>query len=162
MVVATLLCGLLFTTYDVGGVTYDGKELNLAAVPGDIPSDVNKILLTKNSLTALEANQFTSFSYLTDVQLDNNIIATIDAAAFCNNKISTIELTKNNIVAFPDLSCIGDFLKKLYLESNAITNLTQDQVTSVQYIQEIKYNILLLCTYDPVIVTYIYCIYLYI
>ena len=33
---------------------------------------------------------------------------------------------------------------------------------SMQYIQEIKYNILLLCTYDPVIVTYIYCIYLYI
>ena len=102
---------------------YVATDQNLTLVPNDISLSEIVIDLGKNDLTSLGPYEFSSYVNLTELILQENMIAAINETAFSSTILSKLDLVRNKITDFPDLSSISPTLTTLILNYNPIETI---------------------------------------
>ena len=105
---------------------YSYYNQGLKAVP-NIPTDATSINLNGNKLSSLGANAFSAYTSLRALFLEDNEITTIDATAFSSTVISTLDLDRNKLIEFPNLTAISGTLTYLYISTNNFTTMPSDR-----------------------------------
>ena len=105
--------------------TVHRKYEGLTQVPTDIPTDVTRLYLGYNDITALGDCEFCPYTQLLELHLYNNLISVISSSAFQNNTVlEHLALGSNQLVVVPDLHFIAETLRELRLADNQITSIS--------------------------------------
>ena len=106
-----------------GFAVYNGDDQGHTTIPGDISVTETVINLIKNSITSLGPNEFSEYTSLEDLRLNDNDITTIDPSAFSGTQLKILYLERNKLAEFPDLSVVSGTLEELGLTKNPITTV---------------------------------------
>ena len=93
------------------------------SIPTDIPTDASFINLNDNQLPSLGANEFSAYTSLARLYLEDNEIRTIDATALSSTVIILLRLARNKLIEFPDLRAISGTLQILDISKNDFTTM---------------------------------------
>ncbi|ELT89473.1 hypothetical protein CAPTEDRAFT_202725 [Capitella teleta] len=115
-----LFCVLLFSSPWQQTHCVNLSNGNLTFVPLDIPRYESGIDLSYNSITTVEAGDFSGFDALDEIDLRYNSITAIDNQAFVNSTIGIVRLGHNQFEEFPYFQ--QDTVKEIYIEYNNIMN----------------------------------------
>ena len=96
------------------------NDMELSAVPNDIPANVSKLYLKNNKITALHDCEFCQHTELEKLVISHNNISAISSSAFSNTVIEDLSLHHNQLTVVPDLTVIRDTLTFLNIAYNQI------------------------------------------
>jgi hypothetical protein len=91
----------------------------LTSIPPDIPSDTQELSLRNNSIATVPDNVFADLSQLAQLDLAVNKINYLSPSAFAGTKLTKLDMSYNNLLAFPNLTVIGQSLVVLNFANNA-------------------------------------------
>lgn len=107
-------------------------------VPHDILlENETKIDLSLNLIPSLGEDEFSQYTLLTVLLLQNNIIRTISKSSFNGTRLKTLNLNNNYLSEFPDLSCLSK-LFKLYINNNNISAISVDRLNALQKVKDLQ------------------------
>ncbi len=110
---------------------YTNNKANLVSVPADIPTNSNDIYLEHNIIDHLDDNIFSNYTELRKLALYDNKLSSVNQKAFEGlSKIYLLNLSKNLLTTFPNLTVISGSLTCLYLHENDIKNALIKNMTS--------------------------------
>ncbi|CAG2244848.1 unnamed protein product [Mytilus edulis] len=102
-IISIYLCKTVFSkcniTLDIlGHKEANCKDQGLTTVPINLARDINKLDLSYNKLTRLDANIFLRYKYLEQLMLDNNAISLLHKKAFNGlSLLSYLSMSNNNL-----------------------------------------------------------------
>ncbi len=99
---------------------YTANGRNLTSVPSDLLSNVTHVELKMNRITEVGNNSLSGLANLEKLYMGKNQLASIYPEAFCGTVLRIIGLTYNNFSTVPELRCLNDTLKTLYLSWNKL------------------------------------------
>ena len=88
----------------------------------------------------LGGSLFRQFSSLANVQLMRNNLTSVGAEVFCDTALRTLDIQYNSLRAIPDLSCVRDTLKTLYLRNNSICSFKNSDFSAFTNLQVLGVN----------------------
>ena len=138
MDIIKVLSGFCCLMSVISGSSYNATNQHLDKVPNDVPSNVTKLILSRNLIQTIGSAQFTPFLRLKSIILDNNRISNVSKGAFCNNATTEIDLSRNKIGQFPDFACVGDVLELLDLSGNDLIELTEENFADLSVLEKLS------------------------
>ncbi|XP_030613092.1 toll-like receptor 13 [Archocentrus centrarchus] len=105
----------------------------LSAVPGDIPSTVTGLDLSKNKISTIHASDFRDLVNLTQLDVSSNSISQIDSGAFTRLiSLQKLNLNNNNLVALGENVFDGlSHLIELRINRNRIKQVASTSFKSI-------------------------------
>ena len=111
---------------------YTKTDQGLTLPPNDISNAETYIDLSSNAFVAVGATVYSQFTALQTLKLSNNLISSVDPAAFSGTVIAYLHLSNNRLLTLPDFRILNQTLTNIYLDSNV--NL-QDSPSDSQYLE---------------------------
>ena len=79
------------------------------------------IKLARNWLSEVKVGAVSTLPRMTTLLLAHNVLANIEYNAFCGTQLEIINLSNNSLTSIPNLTCIGNTLKKILINKNQLS-----------------------------------------
>ena len=112
------------------------QNSNLTLVPHElIPNTEVLIDLKGNIITSLATGEFSNYSDLATLYLQENNITFVADDAFDGTSLTNLDLSKNSITTFPNLMSIAGGLVKFKMATNSITKVNQTILSELKHLE---------------------------
>ncbi|XP_036355777.1 leucine-rich repeat-containing protein 4C isoform X5 [Octopus sinensis] len=117
----------------------DCVHRNLPSIPQPIPTNVEYLTLTWNSISTIKEGAFTGLSNLKELSLFKNKISTIKEGAFTGlSNLKELSLFENKFSTIKEGTFTGlSNLKYLYLGSNSIPTINEGAFTGLSNLKQL-------------------------
>ncbi|XP_051958232.1 leucine-rich repeat-containing protein 20 isoform X1 [Xyrauchen texanus] len=123
-------------TMEDGRDSLDLSDCGLVSFPDGVfkmlrscTENIHKISLANNQLKSLSHKFFRTFTQLTELDLQGNVLTTLPEAVGEMQHLIRINLSKNRLSVFPDRLMDVSSLEDISVEGNQITELPMDKLS---------------------------------
>ncbi len=115
------------------------RENQLTVVPDVtcLEQTLTDLTLTRNQIIRIPAGRLNPLRKLDLLRLNENNLTDIADGSLCETAIGVLNLADNRITSFPEVACIGNSLRKLFLQNNHICVICKEHVqnlTAIEYL----------------------------
>ncbi|XP_051529609.1 leucine-rich repeat-containing protein 20 [Myxocyprinus asiaticus] len=128
----------IIATMDEGRDSLDLSDCGLISFPDGVfkmmrscTYNIHKISLANNQLKALSNKFFLTFTQLTELDLQGNLLTTLPEAVGDMQHLIRINLSKNRLSVFPDRLMDVSSLEDISVEGNQITELPMEKLSAM-------------------------------
>ena len=115
---------LVFTIYKFANAATNYTNQGLDKIPVGIPTHTSILLLTKNNITDVAAEQFSGLNHLKELYFDFNKLQVFPNFSYISSSLESLFLSNNEITAIPESNLDNLVqLKQLILSYNHLTSI---------------------------------------
>ncbi len=144
-----LVLYLLLTLNGLSKATTEDRSFESLTTIPTAPSGTSKFILKGNELTSVASSAFASYPSLNHLDLQQNLLTSIDNNAFCGTVIDKLYLSYNPLTVFPNLDCLQHTLEDIYISQTDITSLGPGCMSALYKLKFLKSRNSLITTIAP-------------
>jgi hypothetical protein len=116
--------------------SYNYTSHGFTSVPTDIPPNATEIILDKNKITIIQQSDFNErYPNLTALVIKSNAIASVELGSFRGTQLTDLDLLRNQLTEFPDLSEVNNTLKRVWLAQNKLRVVASSDIESLTLLE---------------------------
>mgnify|MGYP001546991951 CR=1 FL=1 len=136
MELVCLLFVLLKFVPTVDAVTVDRSFEGLTSVPDDIDTNVTRLLMNNNEISAITQSDFNDkYPDLEELKLESNNISSVERGCFRATILAIINLANNRLSSFPDFCQVQTTLREVHLQSNRISTVAAGGISCLTVLE---------------------------
>ncbi|ELT90764.1 hypothetical protein CAPTEDRAFT_189715 [Capitella teleta] len=113
----------------------------ITSVPGDLPSDIEKLNIYRNRIEVIRQMDFNDkFPKLWFLNLCSNLLVNVEKGCFKGTILNHIFLSNNQLTAIPDFREVSYSLEYIALISNNITKISTEEINYLPKLRTLYLN----------------------